>query len=334
MDALKVSPQQQMFSLVVGFWQSRALAIAVELGVADILAERAMDVQELAARTKTSASALHRLLRSLESIGVFSQQTEGLFCNSEASESLREGLPGSQRSLILSALSAGNGQFEGWSKFEYAIQTGTPAFDKVHGCNFWEYGKRNPVAGRLFDDFMRSVSETMTSAITEAFDWSQFRTIVDVGGGIGTQLRSILEAFPSVKGILFDQPHVTSNAIPGERFQIQSGDFFESVPQGGDAYLLRWIIHDWSDEAALAILKCVCKSFNPATRLVVVESVVSEEPVFDMAKWLDLQMLAMLEGRERTEREYRSLLLAAGFELEQVIPTAAPVKILIARLAE
>ena len=317
--------------ILLGFWQARALAVATELGLADLLAEGPLHVVELAVRTNANASGLFRLLRALESVGIFSQVSAGFFNNSATSECLRKGVAGSQRSLVLSSFSKGNGQFEGWADLEHAVRTGTPSFEKAYGYDFWEFGRRHPEAGALFDDSVRSASEAMTPAVTAAFDWKQFPVIADIGGGIGTQLASILKASPSSKGILFDQPHVAAKSISHDRMEVVSGDFFASVPTGADAYVLRWILHDWSDAKAATILQSLRRSLKPTARLILVEFVVPEGAGFDFSKWSDLQMLVMVGGRERTETEYRSLLLASGFDLCEVVATATSLKLLVAR---
>jgi hypothetical protein len=301
------------------------------MGLADLLADGALHVDDLARRANADSAALFRLLRALESIGVFSQASPNVFCNSATSECLRKGVLGSQRSLVLSSFARGNGQFEGWSDLEHSVRTGTPSIDKVFGVDFWEFGRQHAEAGILFNDSVRGASEAMTPAVTAAFDWSQFPLIADIGGGIGTQLASILDASPTSKGILFDQPHMASDAVSHDRMRTVSGDFFAAVPTGADAYVLRWILHDWSDAKAAAILGSLRRSMQPAARLVLVKFVILEGPGLDFSKWTDLQMMLLVGGRERSEAEYRSLLLASGFDLEEIVATATPLKLLVAR---
>jgi hypothetical protein len=179
---------------------------------------------------------------------------------------------------------------------------------------------------------MRDLSASITPAVTAAFDWSQFPTIADIGGGIGAQLASILDAHPSCRGILFDQPQVVAQAPPHKRMEKAGGDFFTNVPIQADAYLLRWIIHDWAEDKAVAILENVRKIAGPGARLVLVESVIPETAEFDMGKWMDLNMLVMAGGRERTATEFAELYAKAGFELQQIIPTASPLSILVGKV--
>jgi len=327
----KPSPQEQILSIVLGFWQARALAVAAELGVPGLLAEGPLRVDELASRTNTNASALFRLLRALESTGIFTQISPRVFGNTPSSECLRKDVPGSQWSLVLQNLFKGNGPFEAWDDLEYSVKTEMPSLDKIYGHDYWELLRRNPQANAANNGAMRSASVAMTPAVTAAYEWSQFPVIADIGGGIGTQLVSILDASPSSKGILFDQPHLGAESISHNRMEVIGGDFFKSVPRGADAYLLRWILHDWAEPEAAAILGSLRLALKPTARVIVVENVIPEGASFHFGKWTDLQMLVCVGGRERTETEYRTLLLDAGFDLQEVVATASPLSLLVAK---
>lgn len=254
MQNLTSSPQSQIMSLELRFWQARTLALATELGVADHLAEGPLDVTELANRTKTNASALFRLLRALESIGIFLQVSPRVFVNTEISEYLRQDVKRSQRPWIMHALSMGHGPCEAWNYLDYSVRTAEASLQEVYGFDIWELFRRKPESNMYFNDAMRAATQAMTSAVTVAYDWSRFAVIADIGGGIGTQLVSILEASPSSTGILFDQAHVVSIPAIDARIEVINGDFFKAVPEGADAYLLRFVLHDWDDSKALAIL--------------------------------------------------------------------------------
>ena len=178
---------------------------------------------------------------------------------------------------------------------------------------------------------MRSASVAMTPAVTAAYEWGQFPVIADIGGGIGSQLVSILDVFPASEGILLDQAHLRGESIRHDRVEPISGDFYESVPTGADAYLLRWILHDWDDADAAAIHRSVRRSMKPTARLIVIESIVPEGPAFHLGKWTDLQMLVCVGGCERTESEYRALLSSTGFTLQEVVATASPLRLLVAK---
>lgn len=324
------APHERIFSIVMGLWYARALAVATELELPELLAEKPLRVEELATRTQTDPSALFRLLRALASIGIFTEVRPRVFSNTATSESLRKGLPGSQWGTVRHCLSKDSGPFEAWNELLHALRTGGPSVEKVYGYDYWELLKRSPQANESMNEAMRSVTTGMTPAVTAAYDWSRFPLIADIGGGIGTQLVSILDAAPSSRGILFDKPHLKGSTIPHARIEFVSGDFFSSVP-AADAYLLRWILHDWTDADAARILACVRRVIKPTGRLVVVESVIPEAPAFSMGKWIDLQMLVCVGGRERTETEYRTLLAGAGFDLQEVIATGSSLSVLVAR---
>ena len=331
MQNVQPAPQEWILPIVMGFRQARALAVATELGLAEFLADGPLDVDRLANRSRTDASALFRLLRALESIGFFTQTSPRVFSNTATSDCLRKDVPGSQWPLVVHGLSKGCGPSEGWDELEYTVKTGEPSIEKTFGYDFWELLRRNPQASAAMNGAMRSASVAMTPAVTAAYEWSQFPVIADVGGGIGTQLVSILDASPTSKGILFDRPHVGAESISHDRLEAISGDFFESVPEGADAYLLRWILHDWDDAAAAVILRSLRRSMKPTARLIVIEFLIPEGPDFNLAKWTDLQMLVCVRGRERTESEYRALFSGAGFNFWEVVSTASPLSLLVAK---
>jgi len=285
----------------------------------------------LRAEPRRTPRRFFRLLRALESTGIFTQTSPRVFANTPTSECLRKDVPGSQWPLVLQNLSKGNGPFEAWEKLEYAVRTGGPSVEKVYGYDFWELLRRNPQASAATNGAMRSASVAMTPAVTAAYEWSRFPVIADIGGGIGTQLVSILDASPASKGILFDKPYLRAESISHDRIEVIGGDFFESVPTGADAYLLRFVLHDWADAEAALILGSLRRATNPTARLIVVESVIPEGPAFNFGKWSDLQMLVCVGGRERTETEYRELLTATGFDLQEVVATDSPLSLLVAK---
>jgi hypothetical protein len=332
--SLLPAPHERILAITMGFWQSRALAVAAELELADLLAEGSLHVDALAARTKTHAPSLFRLLRALESVGIFSQVSPMVFANTPSSECLRKDVPNTQWAWVRTQLSLGGGVYEGWSGLGGNIRTGDTAFDQVLGCNFWEFHRRKPEAGAIFNEAMRLIGKHNSPEVAKAYDWSRFPVIADIGGGIGGLLVDILDAYPSCRGILFDAPKVVQQAITHERMEPIGGDFFQSVPAGADAYILRWIIHDWAEAEAVALLSKVREAMKPGARLILLEELIPETADFVPGKWIDLLMLAITGGRERTEKEYRELFSAAGFGLEEVVPTAGPFSILIAKPRE
>jgi O-methyltransferase domain/Dimerisation domain len=326
-----VPPYLQVLDIAVGYFRSRALTVAAELEVADHLAAGPLHVDELAKRTQTHAPTVFRLLRALESIGVFAQVSPRVFANTPASETLRQNIPGSIRTILLATSTPSHGQFEAWTGLLDSVKTGTVAFDRIYGHDFWEFLKRNPAEAELFNDSMAAGRSRTAAAVATAYDWSQFAVIADIGGGIGGQLVEILKAHPACRGILFDLPEGLQGAAPHERIEVVSGNFFESVPSGADAYTLRSVVHDWSDERAAAILRSVRKAMKPGACAILIESVVAETPEPDLSKWLDLLMLVVSGGKERTATEFRKLLEESGFELERIVSTPSGHGLIIGR---
>jgi O-methyltransferase domain/Dimerisation domain len=325
------APHESILAITLGFWQSRALAVAAELQLADVLAEGPLPVDVLAERTKTHAPTLFRLLRALESVGIFSQVSMKVFANTPSSECLRKDVPHSLQAFVRAELSTGGGLYEAWAGLGESVRTGEKAFDQIYGYDFWEFCGRNPEAGKIFHQGMSDVRRGTSAVITSSYDWGKFPVIADIGGGLGGQLSSILEAFPSCRGILFDQPGVIEQAISHERMEHMGGDFFRHVPTGADVYVLNGVIHDWTDADAVKILSTVRQAMKAGSRIAVLDSIIPETPQFSVSKWLDLLMLAVPGGRERTEAEFRELLSSNGFELEEIIATPAPLSILLAR---
>jgi hypothetical protein len=322
---------EQILAIIVGFWQSRALAVAAELELADRLAEGPLQIDDLAVRTRTHAPSLFRLLRSLESLGIFSQVSPRVFANTPSSGCLRKNVPHSLSAFVRAELSTGGGMYEAWGSLGGSIRTGNKAFDQIYGYDFWEFCRRNPGAGKVFNEAMSEVRKGTAPAVTSSYDWGRFSVIADIGGGLGVQLHNILDAFPSCRGILFDQPNVVEQAISHERVERIGGNFFDHVPAGADLYILNGVIHDWTDSESLTILDKVRQAMKPDARLAILDDIIPETPQFSFGKWLDLLMLTVPGGRERTEAEFRELLAFADFELEEVVATAAPLSVLIAK---
>jgi hypothetical protein len=325
------TPQEQILGIVNNYWQSCCLGAAAQLELADHLANGPLHVDVLAERTETHAPSLYRMLRALESTGIFTQSSPRVFANTPASECLRRHATGSQWAWIRIALCADAPVFDGWRVLMQALENGRPGFDQLRGQPAWDYLRSDPGQGAIFNEAMRDLSASMTPAVTESYDWSQFPVIADIGGGIGAQLLNILDTHPSCRGILFDQPQVVAQAPQHSRLECAGGDFFAETPIPADAYLLRWIIHDWADDQAIAILANVRRAAGPDTRLLLVESVIPETAEFDMGKWMDMNMLVMAGGCERTAAEFRQLYDQAGWELVQIIPTPSPLSIIVGK---
>jgi hypothetical protein len=326
------TPQEQILGIVNNHWQSCCVGAAAQLELADQLADGPLHYGILAERTKTHGPSLYRMLRALESTGIFQQTSPGVFGNTPASECLRRNLSGSNWAWIRLTLCSGAPVFEGWRGLMLSLTNGRPGFDQVAGQNVWEHLQSNPQMHTIFNEAMRDLSVSVGPAVAASLDWSRYAVIADVGGGIGSQLSSILDAHPSCRGILFDQPQVVAEAPDDSRIDRVGGDFFKEVPIQADAYVMRWLLHDWSDEDSAAILTNVKKVARPGARVMLVESIVPETPEFDMGKWMDLNMMVMATGgRERTATEFRDLLDRSGFVLEQIVPTASPLSIVVGK---
>ncbi|MCA9040121.1 MAG: methyltransferase [Planctomycetaceae bacterium] len=317
--------------MITGYWISQAIYAAAKFGIADHLQEGPQSVDTLAAVTSTNPGALYRLLRALASVGIFAENGEGQFELTPLAEPLRSDVPGSKRAL---ALMSGDEQFKAWAEIEYSIRTGEIAFDKVFGKPIFDYLGEHPEKARIFDAAMVGIHGRESDAIAKAYDFSGINVVADIGGGNGSQMIGLLQQESSLKGIVFDLPHVVERAKENveyagltDRCALVGGNFFEAVPGGADLYMMRHIIHDWHEDKALAILRNCHAAMPEGGKLLVVESVIppGNEPFG--GKFLDLVMLLIPGGKERTEEEYRTLFAQANFELTRVIPTDTEVSI-------
>ena len=328
--------QLQMIQYITGFWMSRAVWVAAKLGLADLLKSGPKTAEELAQATSTHAPSLFRILRALASAGVFKKENDGRFGLTPLSETLITVAPGSTRWFIISEL--GQEHYPAWGNFMHSVKTGEIAFDNFFGMDVWEYFSKNPEDAAIFNDSMSANTAAVNEAISSVYDFSQFKKIVDVGGGHGGLITSILQKNPGVQGVLLDSPPVIEGARPklessdvADRCEAVAGDFFKAVPEGGDAYIMKWIIHDWEDEKAITILKNCRKHIGPNGRLIIVDCVVPEHDQPDFSKAFDLNMMVMTGGKERTAAEFEQLLAASGFKLLRVIPTDLPPSIVEAQ---
>ncbi len=323
--------------LLTGFWISQSIYAAAKLGIADLLAGGPQTADELASATKTQPMALYRLLRALASVGVFREDERRRFVNTPTSETLRGDVPGSQRAM---AIMLGEEHYHAWSEIMHSIRTGESGFEKVYQQPIFDWLSAHPEQAAVFDSAMVSVHGRETAAMIDAYDFSNIGVLADVGGGNGSVLREVLARHPNMRGLLCDLPGVIERAQPliaqsglGDRLQTAVTDFFQEVPTGADAYLMRHIIHDWDDEESLRILKNVRRAVSADGRLLVVEGVIppGNEPSF--TKLLDLNMLVLPGGQERTAEEYRTLFESAGFRLASITPTHSEVSVIEGRPA-
>ena len=311
-----------LVQLLTGFWVTQALYVAARLGVADVVREGPRTAAEIAAAVPADEAALRRLLRALTTVGVLVEDGRGRYSAAPAGELLGSDHPQSLRAFAISlGLPCA---WQSWGRLEDAVVTGRPAFDLVHGRSFFAHLARAPQDAAVFQAAMTSVSRADLADVLAAYDFTGFGTIVDVGGGQGALLRGILDRCPAAAGVLFDLPAVIADAPQqggaAGRWRAVGGDMFASVPAGGDAYLLKSILHDWGDADATRILRNCRQAIAGHGRLLVIEYVVGPPNQPDLATWMDLNMLVLLTGHERTEAEYRDLYAAAGFRRTRIIP--------------
>ena len=324
------SPTASVLNLVAGFGIFQAMSVAAKLGIPDFFAAGPKSIDVVAEKANLHRQALYRLLRTLASVGVFSESDRGVFQNTPLSETFATNAPGSLRPFLIMA---GNPEcWRSWGELLYSVKTGKPAFDHVFGVPIFDYLSANPESARIFDEAMASRSAAEIGAMLAVYDFSYAKRVVDVGGGNGALLTAILKSFPHLEGVLFDLPHVIERARTmdsgNDRISFKAGDFFGEIPSGGDTYVLKKVIHDWPDDRAQAILYRCRQAMAPQSRLVLIELVMPPGNEATFTKFLDLWMLVWPGGKERTEAEYRELLKSAGFSLSKVIPTRSPISVI------
>jgi C-methyltransferase len=327
-----------MIELILAGWMSQAIAAAVELGIADALAEGPLTAEDLAGRIGADADAVDRLLRALVSRGVFRRHSDGAYGLNPLADTLRSDAPSS---MAGAALFYGSPQRrEDWSTLAEAVRSGKATIPMLRGKGFFEYLSEDPQLAKLFNDAMTSVSALAERTVVAAFDFNACPVVVDVGGGHGRLLATILASAPSAHGVLYELPDVAAGAPPliaklgvAERVHVETGSFFDSIPPGGDAYVLKHVIHDWPDDEAVQILRNLRAASEANTTVLLVELVIPEHDREFIGKWADLEMLLGANGRERTAAEYRALLGRSGFKMTRVVPTASPFSLVEAKPA-
>jgi SAM-dependent methyltransferase len=326
-------------TLIGGYRNTALVHVAAKLGLADLLADGPRSSAELARTLGAHAPSLHRILRGLVILRVCSEERDGRFGLTALGAMLRTETPGSPRGQ---AILCGEEYAGAWVGLPHSAMTGETAFDHVFGMSPWEHRKQHPELDEYFNAGLRRATDRAAVAILAACDFSSFHTVADIGGGHGALLAAILRARPSISGILFDQPHVVAEALPhleaagvAARCRIVGGSFFDGMPDGADAHILRSIIHDWDDEHSLAILRNCHRALGEPGRLLLVERVMPDraEDAPDTIM-VDVHMLAVTGGRERSEAEHRALLAAAGFTPTRVIPIRSGFVIIEAIRAE
>lgn len=314
-----------MFDLALGLLTARAVHVAAELRIADHLVDGPASSARLAEATGTHEPSLYRLLRLLASVGLFTETAPRTFATTPRANALRSDVLGSLRPFVLHTLGV---LYPAWREMAHSIRTGEEAFTKAFGEPVWQYHADRPKANDLMNQVMSRESEVMIDDLVAAYDFSPYGTVIDVGGGEGALIAGVLADTPGIRGVVFDQPHVVGDALLrsaglADRAEVVGGDFFDSVPAGGDVYVLKWVLHDWSDEKCVEILTNVRAAMSTGGTLLVVESVI--EPGNDPAhsKILDMVMLVLNGGQERTREQFETLLDAAGFRVQRVVPMAS-----------
>ncbi|MFZ0213227.1 MAG: methyltransferase [Candidatus Acidiferrales bacterium] len=317
-----------VMQLLAGPHIAGAVSCLAQMGIPDLVEAGPRSAEELASQIGANPQALYRLMRATASVGVLSEGPDGKFSETPMSAVLRSNGKPSLRAFAIMGGREWHGR--GWSYLEFCVRTGKQALEQIYGTPTFEFFEKNPEEGHIFNDAMTALSMIDGPAVAAAYSFDGIHSIVDVGGGHGFLLATILERNPHMKGILYDAPHVIEGAKNGplkpmmERCTLASGDMFSSVPTGVDAYIMKHIIHDWPDETCLKILKACRKGLNPNGKLLVVDNVIQPGNDFYPGKFLDLQMLIFPGGCERTEKQFRELFAAAGWRLSRVVPTATP----------
>lgn len=329
-----LQPSAALMQMISGFWVSSAIYVAAKLDLADHMRDKPISVDELAERVGAHPGALYRLLRALASVGVFTEVEPRRFALTPIGNCLKSG-PGSLRAFSIVGREIG---WEPWGQLLHSVRTGDTAFGHLHEMGYFEYLKHNPELARLFDEAMTGFVTMNGLAVVAAYDFTTFSKIVDVGGGHGILIETLLKQNKQAKAIVFDRPDVVAIAKDKlisagimNRCECIGGDFFDSVPSGGDAYLLASVLHDWDDEKSLTILNNCRRAMSSKAKLFLVEMVIPSGDMPFFGKFLDLNMLVNFGGRERTKEEYQNLLSAAGFQLSQVVPTRTPSSLIEAR---
>jgi SAM-dependent methyltransferase len=322
-----------MMDLITGYWTSQAVGTVALLGVADHLTDGPRTSDELARIVGADPGALYRVLRLLASIGVLVQATPGTFALTPLGETLRSDAPDSVRNFAITETAPGH--WLPWGRLPESVQSGQPMAREALGMELFDWYAQNPEEAGYFNAAMGNLSALVAQELVRVYDFSGVRTVADVGGAHGVLLTAVLRANPTARGILFDLPHVIATAretIAAEglssRCELVSGDFFDALPEGADLHLLKQIVHDWDDDRVTLLLQNCHRALAPGGKLLLVETVIPPDNAPSMAQAVDLNMLVLLGGRERTKVEYHDLLMAAGFRLDRIVPTRSPFSVI------
>ena len=332
---LNQMPSQQppiVFQMASAYWLSQAIYAAAKLGIADVIGDSSKSSEEIARAVDADESSLHRLMRVLCMFNVCRLTKSQRFELTTLGRTLQSGVAGSLRSMVLTL---GELHYKAWGHLCESVQTGRPGFLSAFGRHMFDFLEEHSACGEIFNLAMTDFSTFVAPAVLLSYDFSDIKSLIDVGGGCGKLLTSILEVYPGLQGVVVDLPGAIKGAT--QRIQAHScsdrcaaipGDFLKSLPRGGDVYLLSGVIHDWDDEGAKRILKNCRNAMRPGGKILVIESIVPEGDEPSFSKLLDLNMMVMTGGRERTESEFRHLFDGCGLTLRRIIPTIAPLRII------
>jgi hypothetical protein len=318
--------------MIFGGWVQQTITVAAKLGIADLLKDGPLSHEQLAELTDSHSETMYRLMRALSSVGLFTELDNKTFAIQPIGTFLQSETPGSMRALAL--LFGEKWHRDSWSNLLYSVRTGKNAFQEVHGLGFFEYMAANPEAGEVFNNAMIALSNMLVPFLSR-YDFSGFNRVIDVGGGYGGIMATILTQNPHLKGTVFDLPAVIEGTRQNmrsagleDRCDCVAGDFFESVPPGGDVYVLKHIIHDWRDDEAITILRHCRQRMHDNGKLILLEAVIEPGDAPHPSKFMDLEMIVSVVGKERTENEFKALFKESGFKLSRIIPTPTPVAII------
>jgi DNA-binding transcriptional ArsR family regulator len=329
-------PAAAVLDMLFGAWRAQGLAAAADLKIADALADGPLPIDELARRVDADPDALARLLRALISDGVFTKRRDGRYALNALAQTLRSDAP---MSVAAMARFIGRPEHrEHWSGLTDAVRTGEASAPKIRGMAVFDYMTENPEFAAIFNDAMTGLSGFAIDPIVAAYDFAPFPTIVDVGGGHGRLLAAIVKATAGARGVLYDQPQVVEGAAEvlrrngvADRVRVEGGSFMDAVPEGGDAYVLKNVIHDWPDADAVEILRNVRKAARKGATVLLVEFVIPDHNREFIGKWVDMEMLVQAGARERSAAEYRNILAQADFQMTRIVPTADPISLVEAK---